>query len=389
MQNETEERKLIKNMVQEFVDKEIMPVANQMDMDSDSVDMKAFYKRAGELGILGMSIPEEYGGMGCDYTTAGMIYEELGKASSVFALNVGVHACLCYELIKMLATPEQKAELLPDMASGKKLYALCNTEAVGCLNHTEWNVTAEETDDGFVINGSKMLISQACLADAFCVVAVTKQPVNPVTREGISAFVVDANIPGITVGEAEKKYACHGSASATVSFNNVLVPKSALIGPLNNGAAALAVSCTNEFMDAGLICLGMAEQCYEMTLEYARQRIQRGKNLFDNYQTVRHSFAEMYMKIEMLRDTCYAVLAAKDAGQMQMAQCRMLKVQGSKIANEVAAACLQVFGGVGCICSTGIDRYWRDSKMFQIAGEASEALIDDIAGLIGQNAASM
>lgn len=380
---ETEDRILIRNSAREFAEKELLPIAQQVDVDADSVDMKALYKRAGELGFLGIVIPEEYGGLGADYTTDAMVNEEIGKAMPVMALNMSVHSILSGEIIMLLGSEEIKKKYLPLIASGEKLFAMCNTEAVGCLNHSEWSCTAKEDGDDFVINGSKMLISQACLADCFVVLAVTTPPVDPKTRFGITAFIVDADAPGVTVGAAEHKPGCHGSASATVSFTNVRVPKSQVLGERDKGAAGMMISSTNEFMTAGPMCLGMAEHCYDVTLEYARQRIQRGKNLFDNYQVTRFKFAHMWTQIQMLRDTCYTVFDEKDHGKLQLAQARMLKAEGARIAMEVASECMQIHGGLGVITETGIDRYWRDAKVLLIAGEAAEALENDVATFIG------
>ena len=379
---ETEERILMRNIARDFVEQELLPIVQQVDTDPESVDMKALYHRAGDLGILGLAVPEEYGGTGADYTTVAMVNEEIGKALPVMGLNISVHSILSGELIMLLGSDELKKRYLPDLASGKTLFACCSTEPIGALNHTEWQVSATEEDDCYVINGSKMLISQAGLADKFVVLAVTTRPVDPATRFGISAFVVDAHAEGVTIGHHEHKFAMHGSASTTVTFNNVRVPKEDLIGERDKGAAGMMISATNEFMTCGPMCLGMAEHCFDVTLEYARQRIQRGKNLLDNYQVIAHKFSEMWVKIEMLRATCYNVFDQKDKGKFQLAQGRMLKVIGSKIAMEVAAECMQVYGGLGCISETGIDRYWRDAKMLHIAGEASEALMDNIADFI-------
>lgn len=375
-----ENRELIRDSAREFAQKELAPVALEMDASEDFP--MAQFKRAGELGFLGITMPQEYGGMGADYTTLAIVYEEIAKVAPTLCVGMGAHSILAGELIMLLGSDELKRKYLAPAATGEKILACAQTEGVGAMNHEEWSCRAVEDGDDFIINGTKIFCSNLKVADAYVVLCVTSDHVDPVTKQGISAIIVDADTPGLFCGDYEQKLGWHGSASGTLSFVDCRVPKTNLVGPLGGGLIGLMTSATNEFMTCGPIGLGMAEACYDAAYEYALSRVQKGKSLYDNYQVVRHMFVDMWGQIEAMRALVYSVFSEKDEGKLCLAKGRLMKIQGATVAEYVARQAIQIFGGLGVVNEMGIERFWRDAKVMAIGGASLEALRDDIARMI-------
>jgi alkylation response protein AidB-like acyl-CoA dehydrogenase len=376
----TEDREAILSSVREFVEKEVAPVALEIDRGGEFP--LALFKRAGELGLLGITLPEEFGGLGADQTTQALVLEEIAKSLPVLTVAMGAHSLLAGGLIEVLGTPEQKKEYLVPAASGKTVLACGSTEAVGGDNQAEFSTRAALDGDEWVLNGSKVLISNIGVADVYVVVAVTADHVDPVTKAGLSAFLVPAGTPGLGVGRAEHKLGWHGSATGSVSFTDCRIPKENLLGPLGGCLQAMFVSATAEFLSCGPVSLGIAEGAYDMALAYSLQREQQGQTLFDRFQVTRHKLVRMYAEIESLRALVYSTYAERDRGELCLAQGRLLKVKGAEVSEYVAREAIQLFGGVGTVVDTGVERYWRDAKVMAIGGASVEALTDVIAALI-------
>lgn len=375
-----EDREVILNSVKEFVRAEVAPVALEIDRTSEfPVDL---FKRAGELGFLGVTVPAEYGGSGADQTTLALILEEIAKTLPVLTVAMGAHSLLAGGLIQMLGTPEQKKQYLVPAAAGEMILACGSTESVGGDNQVEFSTRAVLDGEEWVLDGSKVLISNIGVADMYVVVAVTADTVDPVTKTGLSAFLVPAGTAGLGVGRPEHKLGWHGSATGSISFTGCRIPKENLLGPLGGCLPAMFVSATAEFLSCGPVSLGIAEGAYAMALEYSLERKQQGQALFDRFQVTRHKLVRMYAEIESLRALVYATYAERDRGELCLAQGRLLKVKGAEVSEYVAREAIQLFGGVGTVVETGVERYWRDAKVMAIGGASVEALMDVIAGLI-------
>lgn len=374
-----EDRELMLNVAKEFAEKEVKPEALKID-ETDEFPMRLF-KRAGELGLLGITISEECGGLGLDHTTAALIYEELAKVSPVLTVNMGAHSMLAGGLLEMLGTPEQKQKYLTKAATGEYILACGSTEAVGGDNHVEFTSKAVLDGDEWVINGGKVLISNTRVADVYIFFIPTSQ-VDPVTREGLSAFIVEKDNPGLCFGEWEHKLGWHGSATGSISFQDLRIPKENLLGQVGKCMMATMVSCTNEFLGCGPVGLGIAEAAYDMALQYSLERIQRGMPMYDRFQVTKFKLVKMRTMIEELRAFVYSTYAMKDRGELMLCEGRMMKIRGSEIAEEVCREAIQIFGGVGVIRETGIERFWRDAKVLAIGGASVEALEDFIGNMI-------
>lgn len=372
-----EERELMLNVARDFVEQEVKPAAMQIEQSCE-FPLKLF-KRCGELGFLGVTLPEEYGGLGGDHTTLALILEEVSKSLPVLTVAMGAHSLLAGGLLNMLGTPEQKRKYLTKAATGEIILACGSTEAAGGANHMEHSTRAVLDGDQWVINGNKVLISNIGVADVYVVLALTAEKMDPVSRSGMSAFIIEAGTPGFEVGKPEHKLGWHGSATGSISFKNCRIPKENLLGPQGGCMQAMFVSATEEFMSCGPMGLGMAEAAYEMALRYSMERIQRGQNMYDRLQVTRHKLVKMYTEIESLRALVYSTYALKDNGELPLKMGRMLKIKGAEVSEYVAREAIQLFGGVGTVVETGVERFWRDAKVLAIGGASVEALTEDIA----------
>jgi len=375
-----EEREAILRTVREFVATEVAPQA--MEIDASNEFPLALFKRAGELGLLGVSVPEEFGGLGGDQTTHALVYEEIAKALPVLTVAMGAHSLLAGGLLEMLGTVEQKKQYLVPAASGEIIMACGSTEAVGGDNQVEFQTRAVLDGDEWVLDGGKVLICNIGVADLYVVIAVTADHVDPVTKAGLSAFLVPAGTPGLGIGKPEHKLGWHGSATGSLSFTGCRIPKENLLGPLGGCLQAMFVSATAEFLSCGPVSLGIAEGAYEMALAYSLEREQQGQPLFDRFQVTRHKIARMWGEIESLRALVYSTYAERDRGELCLAKGRLLKVKGAEVSEYVGREAIQLFGGVGTVVDTGVERFWRDAKVMAIGGASVEALQDVIAGLI-------
>jgi len=376
----TEDRAAILASVKEFVEQEVAPAALEIDRTNEFP--LALFKRAGELGLLGVTVPEEFGGLGSDQTTLALILEEIAKSLPVLTVAMGAHSLLAGGLIEMLATPEQKKEYLVPACSGEIILACGSTEAVGGDNQVEFSTRAVLEGDEWVLNGGKVLICNIGVADVYVVIAVTADHVDPVSKAGLSAFLVPAGTPGLGIGKPEHKLGWHGSATGSLSFTNCRIPKENLLGPLGGCLQAMFISATAEFLSCGPVSLGIAEGAYAMALAYSLERQQQGQSLFDRFQVTRHKLVQMYAEIESLRGLVYSTYAERDRGRPCLAQGRLLKVKGAAVSEYVAREAIQLYGGVGVVVDTGVERYWRDAKVMAIGGASVEALQDVIANLI-------
>jgi butyryl-CoA dehydrogenase len=374
-----EDRQLMLNVAKEFAEKEVRPQALQIDA-SDEFPYQLF-KRAGELGFLGITMPSEYGGLGLDHTTAALVYEEIAKVSPVLTVNMGAHAMLAGGMIAMLGTPAQKEKYLSNAATGEFILACGSTESAGGDNHVEHTTKAVLDGDQWVINGGKVLISNIGVADAYVIFAITSK-VDPVTRAGISAFLVDKDTPGLTIGSYEHKLGWHGSATGSISFQDMRIPKENLLGPEGGCMNAAAVSCTNEFLTCGPVALGISEAAYGMAFQYSLDRIQRGMPMYDRFQVTKFKLVKMRTMIEELRAFVYSTYAMKDLGELVLCEGRMMKIRGAEISEEICREAIQILGGVGVIRETGLERYWRDAKVLAIGGASVEALQDFIGTMM-------
>jgi len=373
----TEERQLMINITKEFMEKEAKPLV--MEYEKTEKFPFELYKRAGELGLLGIPFSEKHGGLGSDWTTYALVTEEIGKVMPILAIAIGSSSVLAGGLVETAGSPEQIDRFMVPACKGDIIFAGAFTEATGGSNFFEMQGNAVQDGDDWVINSNKLLITNAGGAADVYLVLVRTGELNPATATGFSFFFVEKDRPGFTTAPPEIKMGFHGSNSGSVTLKNVRVPKENILGKAGDGLKYLVANSPDEFMLAGALCLGMAEGAYDMALKYSMERMQMGKSMFDNFQVTRHKLANMNMEIEALRDFIYTTYDLRDRGIIPMDRSRMLKIKGSRVAEYVAAEAIQLHGGVGVVKGTGVERFWRDAKINQIAGGSIEALNDGIA----------
>jgi alkylation response protein AidB-like acyl-CoA dehydrogenase len=371
-----EERELMRNVAREFVEKEVLPVSLEMDMKEEYP--LHLFRRAGELGLIGVVYPEEFGGLGGDWVTKLLITEELSKGSPTLNIAIGAHSSLAGGALNLLGTPEQKHKYLTPAVKGEQILALASTEAAGCFNMGEFQSFAYLDGDEWVINGSKIFITNIGVADTYIVTARTADHYDHVTRKGFSMFIVEKDNPGLELGKFENKLGWHGSNTGPVYFKNCRVPKENLLGPLHDSVGAFALSACDEYMSCGAVGLGIAEACYDRALAYTKERMQQGKSMYEAHQVIRHKFARMATEIECLRALSFNTAAIRDTGTYPLALARMCKTKGYETAMLCANEAVQLFGGLGVVRETGVERYLRDARLLGIAGGAIEALFDQI-----------
>jgi butyryl-CoA dehydrogenase len=330
------------------------------------------------LGLIGVVYPEEYGGLGGDWITKLLITEELSKGSPTLNIAIGAHSSLAGGVLNLLGTPEQKQKYLIPAVKGEQILALASTESAGCFNMAEFQSRAVLDGDEWVINGNKIFITNIGVADTYIVTARTADHYDHITRKGFSMFIVEKDTPGFEVGKIEHKLGWNGSNTGTLYFKNCRVPKGSLLGPLHDSVGAFALSACDEYMSCGAVGLGIAEACYDKALKYTKERIQQGKSLYEAYQVIRHKFARMATEIECLRALAFNTAAIRDTGTYPLALARMCKVKGYETSMLCANEAVQVFGGLGVVRETGVERYLRDARLLGIAGGAIEVLFDQI-----------
>lgn len=369
-----EDIQLLKKIVHDFVQREVEKVA--MEIEENDEIPKSVVEQSKELGLFGLSIPEEYGGLGLDMVGKCAIYEELGKTHNGYTTLIGAHTGIGTVGIVELGTKEQKEKYLPRMASGEWIGAFALTEPSAGSNAANLKTRAERKGEKYVINGSKHYITNAVCGHIFTVMAVTDPSKG---AKGITSFIVEKDFPGFIVGNVEKKMGLRGSHSAELFFENLEVPAENVLGEEGKGYInALKILANGR---AGLAArnLGSCEKLLEHSLDYARQRVQFGKPIFEQ-QAVQHMLSDMALEMELLRSLTYRVAWMADQGKRVVKEAAMAKLYGSEVYNRVADLAVQIHGGIGYMKDYPIERYYRDARITKIYEGTSQIQKNIIAG---------
>ncbi|MEN0650286.1 acyl-CoA dehydrogenase family protein [Caldifermentibacillus hisashii] len=355
-------RENIRKFVKEIVDPRAMEIEENDEIPADIVNQSK------EMGLFGLSIPEEYGGLGLDMVGKCAIYEELGKTHNGYTTLIGAHTGIGTVGIVELGTEEQKQKYLPKMASGEWIGAFALTEPEAGSNAANLKTTAVKQGDKYIINGSKHYITNAVEAHVFTVMAVTDPAKG---AKGITSFIVEKDFPGFVLGNVERKMGLRGSHSAELFFENMEVPVENVLGEEGQGYVnALKILANGR---AGLAArnLGSCEKLLEYCLSYANERKQFGKPIIE-IQAVQHMLAEISMMIEVLRSMTYRVAWMTDQKQRVVKEAAIAKLFGSEVYNKVADLAVQIHGGIGYMKDYPIERYYRDARITKIYEGTSE-----------------
>jgi hypothetical protein len=361
----TEEQQMMRRMVRDFAESEIAPYIEKMEEGEFPRDI---LKKMGELGLMGIPIPEEYGGSGMDFTSYIIAIHELSRVSAAIGVILSVHTSVGTNPILYFGTEEQKKKYVPKLAKGEYLGAFCLTEPSAGSDAASLKTKAVKQGDYYKLNGSKVFITNGGEADTYIVFARTG---DEKSSKGISAFVVEKDTHGFIIGKDEKKMGLHGSRTVQITFEDALVPAENLIGEEGQG---FKIAMAN--LDAGRIgiaaqSLGIAEAALEHAIFYSKERRQFGKPIAAN-QGIGFKLADMATQVEAAKLLTYQAAYLRDNGQPCGKEASMAKLFASQTAMNVATEAIQVYGGYGYTKDYPVERFFRDAKICQIYEGTSE-----------------
>ncbi|MEN9563087.1 MAG: hypothetical protein RIR73_1331 [Chloroflexota bacterium] len=363
-----DEQKTWKKIVHEFAEKELRPKAREVD-EKEEFNWEAF-RKAGPIGLTGMSIPEEYGGSNVDAISNAIAMEELGWGCGSTALALTAHNGLGTSPLALYGSEELKKKWLPVVASGKnKLGALALTEP-GAGSDIQGGVATRAAKDGneWVINGAKMWNTNASIAE-YIITLVRTDPAGG--SKSLSMILVPTDAKGLTIGPAEKKMGLRGSPTHGVTYDNVRVPLGNLIGPEGQGLKQTLNTLDGGRISIGAISIGLARGAMEAAIQYAKERKAFGQSLAD-FQATQFKLANMEMEIELARTYIYKAAWLKDQGRPHVKEAAIAKLFATEMAERVIYDAIQIHGGYGYSREYNVERMYRDARLMTIGEGTSE-----------------
>jgi alkylation response protein AidB-like acyl-CoA dehydrogenase len=361
----TEEQEMLRRMIRDFAQSEIAPFIEKMEQGQFPSEV---LRKMGELGLMGIPVPEKYGGAGMDFISYILAIHELSRFSATIGVILSVHTSVCTNPILYFGTDAQKQKYVPKLASGEYLGAFCLTESSSGSDASSLKTRAVKDGNEYIINGSKMFITNGGAADIYIVFAST----NPGLRsKGITAFIVEKNTPGFIVGKDERKMGLHGSRTVQLSFENMRVSKENMLGSEGEG---FKIAMAN--LDVGRIgiaaqAVGIAEAALDAAVDYSKGRQQFGK-LIAAQQGVAFKLADMATNVEAAKLLLYRAANLRQHGQKCSFEASTAKLFASRTAVETSTEAIQVFGGYGYTEDYPVERYFRDAKITEIYEGTSE-----------------
>jgi citronellyl-CoA dehydrogenase len=375
----TQEHEMFRQTVRRFVQDEINPHAEEWE-EKGIFPAHALFKKAGDLGLLGLTYPEEYGGLGLDFWYTVVLCEELGKSyCSGAVMGITVHTDMCTPALAEHGSDELKREFLAPAIAG---------DVVGCIGVSEPDAgsdvasirtIARPDGDDWIINGRKLYITNGTQADWVCLLARTSEGTG---YQGMSLIMVPTKTPGFSVSRKLRKLGNHASDTAELVLDDVRVPRANTIGPEGLGFILQMQQFTRERLVGAITSYSGMERTVRDAIEYTRQRSTFGKPLIAN-QVIQFRFGELLTEIAALRALCYMAVERMVAGEDITLLATMAKLKAGRLAREVADSCLQYYGGMGYMEETPISRQFRDSRLLSIGGGADEIMLGIIAKLEG------
>lgn len=361
----TEEQEMMRKMVRDFAQSEIALFVEKMEQGEFPHEI---LRKMGRLGLMGIPVPEQYGGAAMDFTSYIIAIHELSKVSAAVGVILSVHTSVGTNPILYFGTEEQKQKYIPKLASGEYLGAFCLTEPNAGSDAASLKSHAVKDGDQYVINGSKMFITNGGEADVYIVFAKTNRVRG---SRGISAFIVEKSTPGLVFGKDEKKMGMHGSRTVQLTFEDMRIPAANLLGQEGEG---FKIAMAN--LDVGRIgiaaqALGIAEAALEAAAEYAKGRHQFGKPIA-SLQGVGFKLADMATSVEAAKLLVYRAADLRGRGVKCSTEASMAKLFATRTAVEVATEAIQIFGGYGYTEDYPVERYFRDAKVTEIYEGTSE-----------------
>ena len=358
---------MIRDTTKRFATDKIAPLATKIDAD-DWFPREELWPAMGALGLHGLTVAQEDGGLGLGYLEHVVAVEEVSQASASIGLSYGAHSNLCVNQIARWASPEQKAKYLPKLISGEHVGSLAMSEAVAGSDVVSMKLKAEAVQGGYILNGTKFWITNAPYADTLVVYAKTAPEA---ASRGITAFLIEKGMEGFSIGQKIDKVGMRGSPTAELVFNDCFVSEEQMMGPLHGGVGVLMSGLDYERVVLAGLQLGVMQACLDVVLPYVRERKQFGKPI-GSFQLMQAKIADMYVALNSARSYVYNVARACDAGQTTRFDAAGAILLASENAVKVAGEAIQALGGAGYTKDWPVERYWRDAKLLDIGAGTNE-----------------
>ncbi len=355
---------MIRDTTARFADEQIAPLAKKID-EEDWFPAE-LWPQMGELGLHGITVEEEWGGLGLGYLEHCVAVEEVSRASASVGLSYGAHSNLCVNQIRRWGNEEQKRKYLPKLISGEHIGSLAMSEAGAGSDVVSMKLKAEAVQDGYILNGTKFWITNAEYADTLVVYAKTGEG-----SGGITAFFIEKDMPGFSIGQKIDKVGMRGSPTAELVFDDCEVPGENVMGPLNGGVGILMSGLDYERAVLAAIQLGIMQACLDVVIPFVRERKQFGQPI-GSFQLMQAKIADMYVALNSARAYVYAVARACDAGQTTRFDAAGSILLASENAVKVALEAVQALGGAGYTKDWPVERYMRDAKLLDIGAGTNE-----------------
>jgi len=374
------EHEMARQLFKDFAENEVKPLAQEVDETEEFP--RATVEKMAKCGFLGIPVPKEYGGQGCDPLTYAMCVEELSKVCGTTGVIVSAHTSLCVDPIMTYGTEEQKQKYVVPLAKGEKLGAFGLTEPGAGTDAQGQQTKAVLDGDEWVLNGSKCFITNGKEADIYIVIAVTgKVEKRGRMQKEISAFIVEKGTPGFTFGTKEKKMGIRGSSTYELIFTDCRIPKENLLGQKGKGFAIAMHTLDGGRIGIAAQALGIAEGALETTINYVKERKQFGRSIAQ-FQNTQFQLADMATKVQAAQLLVYKAAMAKATQKVYSTEAAMAKLYAAEVAMEVTTKCVQLHGGYGYIREYDVERMMRDAKITEIYEGTSEVQRMVISGSI-------
>lgn len=367
----SKEHEMARNLFREFAEKEVKPLAQEVD-ETENFPRETVEKMA-KLGFLGIPVPKEYGGQGCDPLTYAMCVEELSKVCGTTGVIVSAHTSLCCDPIMTYGNEEQKQKFLVPLAKGEKLGAFGLTEPGAGTDAQGVQTKAVLDGDEYILNGSKCFITNGKEADIYIIIAITDIIEDKKGRKKklFSSFIVEKGTPGFTFGTKENKMGIRGSSTYELIFQDCRIPKENLLGATGKGFAIAMHTLDGGRIGIASQALGLAEGALETTVDYVKERKQFGRAI-GAFQNTQFQLADMATKCEAAQLLVYKAAMAKAAKKVYSVEAAMAKLYAAEVAMEVTTKAVQLHGGYGYIREYDVERMMRDAKITEIYEGTSE-----------------
>ncbi len=373
----SEEHRIFEEMVKKFVAKEIQPIAEEYDIREEFP--MHLWPIMSEIGLLSLKLPEEYGGIPADNFHLVIVAEEIAKVSPGVLAGLAVHSYIASPYISLFGTKEQKDKYLPASIKGDEIWAIAITEPNAGSDVTSTSTTAVEDGDEWIINGSKMFITNGTICDRAVVVCATEKGR---TKKGKTLFIVDKDTPGFSVSRKLKKLGFRSSDTAELVFEDCRVPKENMLGEYGSGFYHVMEGLVQERIVTAALAVGVGQACLDLSLKYAKERVQFDQPI-GSFQATGFKLVDMATEVSAARQLTYRAAWKDSMGQDAVKEVCMAKLYASEVATRAAVNAVQIFGGYGFMMEYPVQRFYRDTKLLEIGAGTSEIQRGIILQLLG------